>query len=475
VSAPPLARLRYAGLIASVLLATGAYAVGALPGTDPGIAVRADPWQPRQLAGLAAWLAGTVLLAAVWWRGRREAPGLRWILVTGALWALPLLVAPPQGSRDVYAYACQGALYLDGHDPYAVGVAAGCPWLPAVPELWHHTPTPYGPLAVIVSAAATAVARAVPVAESSQLLVAVGLLRLVALAGILLVIGYGVRLARMFGVQPGPAVWLGAVTPLAAVHAIGGAHNDALLAGLVVAGLAVAAGPGRRAHPAAATAGVLLGLAVGVKVTALVAVAFALLLPVRHAVRAVLVAAAAAAFALVSVATGLGLGWVGALRDTGALTQWTSLPTGVGMAVGYLLRALGWPGGAGGAVVVARAVGLAVLVGLLCLLWLRARRRAAASPRAVVVACGAGLAALAVLSPVFYPWYALAPLAVLAFSTVDERVRRAVAVATVVLTFLVLPSGLGLAVLTKLPGALLDVALLAVLGARLAGSRRRAS
>jgi len=54
---------------------------------------------------------------------------------------------------------------------------------------------------------------------------------------------------------------------------VSGVHNDALLAGLVVAGLAYAA-TGRFGL----RAGVLLGLALAVKVTALVAVPFAVLL-----------------------------------------------------------------------------------------------------------------------------------------------------------------------------------------------------
>ncbi|HET6214127.1 MAG TPA: polyprenol phosphomannose-dependent alpha 1,6 mannosyltransferase MptB [Micromonosporaceae bacterium] len=462
-----MTRARYAGLAGTALLAAGAYAAGALPYTDPAVAVRRSGlWHadPRYQIGLAAWLAGTVLLAAVWWRLggelRREAPPARWVLTTGAVWALPLLVAPPLGSRDVYAYACQGAGYLTGHDPYAVGAAGGgCRWLSSVPELWHDTPAPYGPLAVAISAGAAAPGR---------LLVAVGLLRAVALVGVILLGGYAVRLANACGVDAARAAWLGVITPVVAVHAVGGAHNDALLAGLVVAGLATAT---RNTPRAAVAAGVLFGCACAVKVTALVALPFAVLLLARPLWRVAL-PAVVATFAALSLVTGLDLGWLGALSGTGSLVQWTSLPTGLGMAMGYLLRALGAPAAYEESVLVARALGLAVLVGLLVGLWLRARRQAASSPRAVVLACGAALAATAVLSPVFYPWYAVLPLAVLACSTVDDRVRRWCAIATVLLAFLVLPYGLGLAVLTKLPGALLDAGLviaLAVAAVRRAG------
>src|SRR4029453_9287454 len=71
------------------------------------------------------------------------------------------------------------------------------------------------------------------------------------------------------------AAWLGAITPLVAVHAVSGAHHDALVAGLLVAGLALAA----REYPAAARPAA--GLAVSVKVTAIVALPFAVLLVVR--------------------------------------------------------------------------------------------------------------------------------------------------------------------------------------------------
>src|SRR5690606_4583402 len=72
----------------------------------------------------------------------------------------------------------------------------------------------------------------------------------------------------------------------------------------------------------------------------------------------------------------------------------------------------------------------------------------------VVAAAGATLAAVAGLGPVFYPWYALPALAVLATATRSAEIRWWLAVATLVSPVLVLPSGLGVPVLTKLPGAL---------------------
>jgi len=459
-------RLRWLGLAGSACLATGAYLAGALPAAAP--ASRAEAlWGtgPAFRIGLAAYLAGLVLLGGAWWRiGVRlragADPSLRWVLVTGALWAVPLLVAPPLASRDLYAYACQGAVWLDGHDPYRTGAAAGgCPWLSAVPDLWRETAAPYGPLALIASAAAVALARAVAGTDPAALLVAVGGLRVVAFAGALLVAGFGPRLARACGVAPAPAAWLGLVTPLVAVHVVSGGHHDALVAGLVVAGLAAAAGGAASTPPGdlrpAAAAGVALGAAVAVKVTALAVVPFALVLAGRRGAgpAAGLAVAAVASFGAVSVASGLGVGWTAALAGTGALVQWSSLPTGLGMAAGYLLWGLGAPEAFDPAVTVARAAGVAALAGVAAaLLWRSWRRRT--QTREVVVAAGATLAAVAVLGPVFYPWYAVPALAVLATAVGSPLARRWLAAGTLALTALVLPSGLGVPVLTKLPGAL---------------------
>ncbi|MDQ7908985.1 polyprenol phosphomannose-dependent alpha 1,6 mannosyltransferase MptB [Phytohabitans sp. ZYX-F-186] len=444
---------RWGGFAAAALLAAGSYTAGALPGGDPGAALRrsglgATPL-PFQI-GLAACLVGLAGLVAAWWRlgatVRAGEVGGRALAVTGALWTLPLLVAAPLGSRDVYSYACQGWLYASGADPYALGPAeGGCPWVAAVAPVWQDATAPYGPVAIALAAAAAS--------AGGGLLGTAGLLRLVAVAGVVLAAVALPRLARSCGVEPARAAWLGVCTPLVAVHAIAGAHHDALVAGLVLAALAAA--PRRPAG-----AGLLLGLAVAVKVTAVVALPFAVLLVAAPVRRWLLGGTAAAAFAAVSLATGLGVGWVAAVSGTTDQTQWTSLPTGVGMSVGYVLRGFGAGAGADDAVLAARLSGLGLLALALAALATGAWRRRT-QPRTVVLHCGAALAALALLSPVFYPWYALTALAVLAVAA-QAPVRRWLAVATGALAFLTLPNGLGVAALTKLPGAFFDLALAVV-------------
>lgn len=508
-----------AGLVATALMTAGTYGAGALPATTSahGLNPHGGPFSgswPYWL-GLTGWLAGLIILAVVWWRlgellhRAGTTVSLRWLLVTGALWATPLLVAPPMGSRDVYAYACQGALWLDGVDPYTVGVAAGgCPWTDSVPSLWRDTSTPYGPLAIALAGAVVALARLAVTPPAGQLLVAILLFRALALVGALLVAWYLPRLARACGGSPLAATWLALLSPLTAVHVLGGAHNDALMVGLVVAALALAAGraPTRSAVPAPLAtgpaplatgpallatwptllaAGVVIGLAVAIKLTAVVAVPFVALLAVVRAHRPGMPAAAgkrvlagavasgatmlagAVAFTSATVATGLDLGWLGGLSHTGRMVQWTSLPTGLGMAVGYLLRLVGQPGAFDAAVAVARALGLGVLMAASVHLVIRAWRATGGPPvaarRGVLTAGGLAFGAATLFSPVFYPWYALATVTVLAAAVADQRWRRPLAAVVLAISFLVLPNGLGLAVRTKLPGALLDVALVTAL------------
>ncbi|RKN51329.1 polyprenol phosphomannose-dependent alpha 1,6 mannosyltransferase MptB [Micromonospora endolithica] len=454
---------RWAGVAGAVLLAVAGHLGGALPG-----ATATRVWTSGDgVATVLLWLAGTTLLTGAWWALRRGAPSTRWAYLTAGLWTLPLLAAPPLGSRDVYSYACQGWAYAHGVDPYAVGVAgAGCPWVDAVAPIWRDTPAPYGPVFVLLAALAATL--------GGGLTGTVVLLRLIALAGVLLAALCLPGLARAAGVPTRRAAWLALACPLVGVHLLAGAHNDAVMLGLLLLGLlALVRRPGRPG--ALVLAGVLLGLAVAVKATAVVVLPFAALAAVRgrYTGRTLLrdagwlTGGTLAALLGASALSGLGLGWVAGLRRSGDTEQWTSPPTAVGMVADYL-------GGLAGrdpaAVPVARAVALAVLVVLLLLLWWRAwsalralndaRRRvvrlAAARPRVALLGAGLALAGTVALAPVFHPWYATWPLVVLA---VAARRTLWFVPPSAAASFLALPDGTNLARLTKAPGAVAMTAL----------------
>ncbi|WP_051110727.1 polyprenol phosphomannose-dependent alpha 1,6 mannosyltransferase MptB [Longispora albida] len=278
-----LAVSRWAGFAGAVGLAAAGYAGGALPEANLrstlGSILRDQP------GAVVLFLAGAGLLCWAWARLAKTALTVRWVLVTAALWAVPLLVAPPLTSRDVYAYACQGETFASGLSPYEQGVAAlPCTWLDTVSHIWRDTPAPYGPGFVLIAGAVAGLA-------GGNLLAAVALFRVAALGGLLLIAWQLPVLARRCGVAEDRALWLGLAGPLTGLHLVSGAHNDALMMGFVLAGLAVAAGPAARevAGPdsnwwrRALVAGALFGLALSIKVTAVVAAPFAALLLARPA------------------------------------------------------------------------------------------------------------------------------------------------------------------------------------------------
>ncbi|MEU8374462.1 polyprenol phosphomannose-dependent alpha 1,6 mannosyltransferase MptB [Micromonospora sp. NPDC048894] len=457
----PLPLARWTGLAGSTMLAVAAFLGGALPSSRHGN-TPVGIWQgPNGPLLVALWVVGLGLMAAVWWTLRDRVPSTRWALVTIGLWLVPLLVAPPLASRDVYAYACQGATYAAGFNPYEQGVSAlPCPWLDTVSPIWRDTPAPYGPLFALLSGAA--------VAATDSLVGSIVLFRLLAVAGVALLAAVLPVLARRCGVAPERALWLTLGSPLVGVHLVAGAHNDALMVGLLVAGLAVVASHPGRPGPLLA-GGVLLGLAAGIKVTALVVVPFAALaaLAGTYSIRRLcrdggwVVGGAVGTVVGATLAAGLNFGWISGLQQGGLAIAWTSPPTAVGQTAGYVAALFGADIDA---LPVTRTIGMLVLAVLLVWLWWRARTR---DP---LWHAGLALAATVALAPLFHPWYWLWPLAVLAATT--HRPTRWFALVALLSSFLVLPDGTGLPRYTKMPGAPLMTLLVIVVAVRLVRSAR---
>lgn len=465
---PRPALVRYGGLAGSLLLAVAAYRSGAGWPWHPTMTPRTIFAGESGVLAPVCWLLGTAGMIAAWWCGRTAIPSARWAYVTAALWVVPLLPLLPLGSYDIYSYACQGWQQSAGLDPYSGGVdALGCPWRDAVAPTWLDSAAPYGPVFVVLAAAAAKL--------GGTLGGTIAALRIVSLLGVTLTAACLPVLARRAGVPVSRAVWLALACPLVAVHLISGGHNDAVMVGLVVAGLAAVASPSPAKPDAGGrlavllAAGVLLGLAAGVKATAVVVLPFAVLMavppgsPLRALWRpaAALAGGAVAAVAVVSVAAGLGLGWIAGLTGSGASVQWTSPPTAVGMTVDLIGSAFGahW-----NAVPVTRALGVAGLAVVLAALWWRSRR---GSP---LLGAGLALAATVVLSPVFHPWYATWPLAVLAATLPRDTLWLVVPCA--VAAALCLPDGYNLALAVKSQGAIAMTAFVVVMA--VLAARRRA-
>ncbi|MEU4497630.1 polyprenol phosphomannose-dependent alpha 1,6 mannosyltransferase MptB [Streptomyces sp. NPDC023998] len=422
-------RCQLLGLVGSGALAAGGVTAGALP-----VREALAPESGRAALGLVVTYFGLVLLVAAWaLLGRAvrgpQPPAPRTLLLTLGLWAAPLLLAPPLFSRDVYSYLAQGAMVDAQIDVYANGPSRlGGPLTDEVAPLWQHTPTPYGPLFL---ACATAIA------DLARTEVSVGVLgmRFVALLGVAVMVFCLPALARRCGADPAAALWLGALNPLVLLHLVAGAHNDAIMLGLLGAGLVAALGR----WPILAA--VLVTLAALVKApAALGLVAVALLwgrqlggrTPRLRAGLAV-VGIAAATTAVTTAVAGTGYGWIGAL-DTPVSPQNWSITSSLGRMTGALLTSAG-SGLAEFAAPAWHLAGLAATALTVLVAW---RRHHRLRP---VYALGLSLIAVAVLGPAIRPWYVLWGLFLIAAAGPDRPVRRAVAAASAVLALAVLPSG----------------------------------
>ncbi|GIE95817.1 polyprenol phosphomannose-dependent alpha 1,6 mannosyltransferase MptB [Paractinoplanes rishiriensis] len=424
---------RAVGLAGSALIAVGGLGAGALPVGIPFFAgdSHARPGLVCVYSGLA------LLLLAWWWYGRvARQTGIDDPWRTLALWVAPLLLAPPMFSRDVYSYLAQGLMIDEGLDVYRHGPAVLGGLLAAqVPDVWQHTPSPYGPVFLIV-------ARTITGLLDANLVLGVIAMRLVALAGLVL-LAVAVRvLARSAGVHPGAATWLAVLNPLTLIHLVGGAHNDALMVGLLAAGLAAAV----RHHPVVATLLVVTAALVkapaGLGLAAVAAI-WAGYLPGRWPVlraSAAVGGVGLAATMVITAAAGTGYGWIGALSTPVSAQNWS--------LTGLLGRATAEVG-------LWRWAGAVAVLAVAAAVWVCRYRLGP------VYGLGIVLVAVVVFGPAIRPWYVVWGLAPLAAVVVQRRVRRALAAFCAGLVLVVLPDGFAAdaeRVLLATTGALLGVA-----------------
>jgi hypothetical protein len=319
-----------------------------------------------------------------------------WILL--ASWCAPLMLAVPLFSRDVYSYFAQGKLVAAGFDPYAsAGVSSVPGWAQdGVDPMWAEAPPPYGPFFLMIERGIATLVGPSPFAAAL-------LFRVVAVAGVALMAYYLPRLAFLHGIDPSKALWLGVLNPLVLMHFVAGIHNDALMVGLVIMGLTLAA---EQRAPAGL---VMIGLATAVKPIALLAVPFVGLLWAGRRARWPRRIAAWAGSGAISLGTvlvlglmiGVGIGWTSALSTPGSVRTWLSPPTAVGMTLGGIASLLGHPDLLDTAVAVCRAVAMLAAVVFITFLCVRPEGR---SP---VRSAALAFAAVVVLGPVVQVWYLL--------------------------------------------------------------------
>ncbi len=357
------------GFLGTVLIALGSLSPAYLPRNSTWWQMLSDAqlsgW-PTRLAGTVITMTGLFLLLDAWLRLRpRSGAGKEaeyayhhvrhWAILL--IWGAPFLIAPPIFSHDAYSYAAQGWLVHNGINPYHAGpsVLPGA-FADQVSWVWRDTPAPYGPLSLQLQHLIVDLTGFRPylsaVAMRTLSLIGVGLI------GLLIP-----RIARRNGADPALAAWFATLNPILVIDFIGGAHNDSLMMGLVVAGLWVTGLPtGQRVglgrwqfdpHRWGSSwwllGAVLVGVATAIKQPAIMA-AYALPLMVRPwpdwSLREVSIAAgrvlasfavAVGTFSVVTLATGLGFGWINAVNVPGMVI--TIAPfTVIGQAVQLVLN-----------------------------------------------------------------------------------------------------------------------------------------
>ena len=425
-AAPPEARLSLARTAVGGLVGTTAIVVGTILGGQSFETHLPGAWffgMPGGLFGsqgasgnlppvaaLALVFGGLILLTRVWvgflgHLNRHHGFPVKRVVLVVVVWAVPLLLAPPLFSRDVYTYAAQGEMVSHHIDPYSYGpsVLGATPFNQMADATWSRTESPYGPTFLEADGI-------LDQASGHEILADLVLLRLLEVAGVALMVAATPTLARSLRRDPAHAVLLGAGSPLVLLSLVAGEHNDALMLGLLLAGLAVAKRFGT-------VPGVILcALAAGVKSPAALGVLFLGWVwagPAASTRRRIGHTAAAGLIALatlevMALVSGTGWGWVRTTTTAGSSFTGVTPINVVARTVSIVSHVLQVPISTLAARPVFIVLGLLIAVYVGYRLLLR-------SPRDGVVLClGLTLLVLALLGPIVWSWYVTWGIVVLA-------------------------------------------------------------
>ncbi|MDD7815092.1 alpha-(1-_6)-mannopyranosyltransferase A [Mycobacterium sp. CSUR Q5927] len=471
------------GCLGAVLITLGGLGAGSTRIQDPVLESVHLSWlrfgHGLVLSSVLLWVGVAVMLVAWLGLGRRVINGTvteYTLIATTGFWLAPLLLSVPVFSRDTYSYLAQGALLRDGFDPYVVGpVENPNPLLDDVSPIWSATTAPYGPAFILI-------AKLVTILVGDNVVVGTMVLRLCMLPGLALLIWAAPRVARRVGGSAPAALFLAVLNPLVIIHLMGGVHNEMLMVGLMIAGIALTL---ERHHLAGIT---LVALAAAVKATAVIALPFLVWiwmrrlreprgsarldegepkleprhehrgsarldegepkLEPRHEHRGSAAGAFAAAaavsalivvavFAVLSTLAGVGLGWLTALLAGNVkIINWLTVPTAAANVI-HAVGGLFAPVNFYAVLHITRITGVAVIALVLSVLWWRSRR----DDRTAVAGIAWAMLIVVLFVPAALPWYYTWPLAVAATVVRSPTAIAAIAAASTWIMVIFKPDG----------------------------------
>ncbi|MBJ2119968.1 polyprenol phosphomannose-dependent alpha 1,6 mannosyltransferase MptB [Arthrobacter sp. MSA 4-2] len=391
------------GFIGSLMMWAGSLGVGWL--SLASVELRRIPliiWLRFEPAGalvsVLVLAVGGMLLVRSWLRlGQRLhgwGPETRpYVLKAVIAWAAPMAVALPLFSRDVFAYIAQGQVMVAGLNPYRDGYSQISNYLQiGADDLWAQSPTPYGPVFLWLEELVVRITGGQP--DFSIIL-----FRVIALAGVALCVVMVPKLAALHGINANRALWLTAANPLFLTNFVASIHNDALMLGLALAGLYLAAV--RRP-----LWGILLvTLSVAIKPITLLFLPFIGLMWAgkgaswkrKFAYWGMTAGLSLGLLWILGLINGFGFGWVGALSTPGSIWIWYAPIGYLGLVVATLAGALGLDGWFLADLVhkAARVASLAII----------AHQIFIGSHARLVRRLALALAAVVLLAPIIQSWY----------------------------------------------------------------------
>ncbi|MDN6262068.1 polyprenol phosphomannose-dependent alpha 1,6 mannosyltransferase MptB [Corynebacterium casei] len=380
-------------------------------------------------------------------------------------WTLPIIATAPLFTQDIYSYIANGSIVVQGMDPYSAGpvqlLGADNDLARSVPFIWANSPSPYGPVAL-------GIAGIISVITSDSIVAAVILHRVASILGVIAA-GWAIsRLAVRCRVAPSSALWLGILNPLSILHLIGGIHNESIMLGFALVGMELALRGIDKLQASTSLSmssawpawlliiggGVLISAAGMVKVTGFTGLGFAGMALARFfaqrlnlkpylaisSAAGILLAVLLATIAAFTVLSGIGLGWITGQGGAVSIRSWLSVSSDVGVASGFMGMMLGLGDHTEAILSVTRAVGIVVAAAFMVRM-LFATFRGVMHP---IGGLGVSTLVLVVLFPVVHPWYILWAIFPLAAWANRLFFRYAVIIYSAIMSFVVLPRGLGL-------------------------------